>query len=75
MPNVSMNPADHYTTQSSTYDRLLVGKVLTDRRITKLKKKGWFGNGNLSLERIERAKKRHKRPASAFKELMKGFGQ
>lgn len=75
MPHISMNPDDHYVTQAASYDRLLVGKVLTNRRITALKKKGWFGSGNLSLERLERTKKKNKRPASAFKELMKGFGQ
>lgn len=30
---VSMDPAVRYTTQSSAYDRLLVGRPLTDRRI------------------------------------------
>lgn len=28
-----MNPAVRYTTQSGAYDRLLVGRPLTDRRI------------------------------------------
>lgn len=77
MPNVSMNPSHHYTTQSSSYERLQVGKKLTDRRITKLKKQGWFGSGILSLERIERAKKKNKtaRAISNFKKLMEGFGK
>lgn len=76
MPQISMNPSHHYVTQSASYDRLLVGKKLTNRRITALKKKGWFGNGILSLERLENAKKKNKpRSSSAFKELMKGFGK
>lgn len=73
MPNLSMNPSHHYVTQSATYDRLLIGKKLTDRRITALKKKGWFGTGILSQERKEKI--RRKRVKSNFTALMKGFGQ
>jgi hypothetical protein len=40
-----MDPADRYVTQSSAYDRLLFGPVLTDRRITALKKKGYYSSG------------------------------
>ena len=56
-----MNPSDHYVTQSSAYDRLCIGKRLTDRRIAQLKKKGWYGNGILQQARKEKvAKKRAK---------------
>lgn len=32
-PKVSLNPKVKYTTQSAKYDRLIVGKPLTDKRI------------------------------------------
>jgi len=73
MPNISMNPSHHYVTQSSAYDRLLTGKVLTDRRITQLKKKGWFGNGILSQQRVEKVKR--KREKSTFLKSLMEFGK
>ena len=32
-PRVSLDPSIHYKTQSAAYDKLLVGKPLTDARI------------------------------------------
>lgn len=61
MPSISMDVSANYVTQTSTYSRLIVGKPLTDRRITALKKKGWFGSGILSLQRKEKVAKTKKR--------------
>jgi hypothetical protein len=32
-PQVSLDPTIHYTTQSSAYSRLIIGKKLTDKKI------------------------------------------
>lgn len=45
IPHISMDPAHRYVTQSSAYDRLLIGAPLTDRRIRALKKLGHFASG------------------------------
>jgi hypothetical protein len=42
---ISMDPANHYKTQSSAYDRLLDNGPLTDRKIAKYRKLGYFSNG------------------------------
>ncbi len=57
IPKLSMNPAAHYKVQTSAYDRLLIGKPLSDRRITALQKLGYFGTGFLSVQRKEKAKR------------------
>lgn len=49
-----MSQKAKYVTQASTYDRLLIGKRLTDRRITQLQNKGHFGG---------RRRRPHRRPS------------
>ena len=55
-----MSPSVHYTTQSSAYDRLLIGRPLTDRIIAKRMKQGYFG-GVKTEERKARQKKKQRR--------------
>lgn len=38
----SMNPTHHYKSQAGAYDRLLDNGPLTDRKIAKYKKQGYF---------------------------------
>lgn len=75
MPNVSMNPAHNYKTQSSAYDRLLIGALLTDRRITQLQKAGYYGSG-LVLPCVPRptGKARKGTPRRTVEQLLKRYG-
>lgn len=68
-----MSTLAHYTTQASSYDRLLVGKRLTDRRITALKKQGYFGTGIIAQVQKEKTKK--KRELLTFKKMLMEFGK
>ena len=55
-----MSESARYVTQSSFYDRMQVGKVLSDRRINALRKKGWYGTGILAVDRHEKIAKKRK---------------
>lgn len=45
LPKVSHSSDAHYKVQSSAYDRLQDNGPLTDRKIAKYKKMGYFSNG------------------------------
>lgn len=66
-----MDPSVWYVTQQSCYDRLLVGKTLTNRRIARLQKKGWYGNGGLLEQSKDKARKKARR--LTLSQIMKGF--
>lgn len=71
-----MSPSARYTTQSSAYDKLLVGKPLTDRTIARRKKQWYFNNGELDLQRKEKVKKSKQKPRDKsfdLNKLMKDF--
>lgn len=59
-PTISLDPTVRYVVQTSAYTRLLMGRPLSDRRISQLKKKGWYGQGVLALRRKEQVKKTKK---------------
>jgi hypothetical protein len=46
LPCVSMAPSARYVGQGGAYDRLLDNGPLTDRKITKYKRLGYFGGCN-----------------------------
>jgi hypothetical protein len=55
-----MSPSANYKTQSSAYDRLLVGRRLTDRIIARRKKQGFYGNEGILFKSKEKTKRKHR---------------
>lgn len=70
MPKLSMNPAARYTTQSASYDRLLVGKPLSDRRIAFYQRQGRYGEQSPAARRAKKEKRKH----DTLAKLLKSFG-
>lgn len=68
---MNMNPSANYTTQSSAYDRLLIGRRLTDRIIAKRKKQGYYGGDGILFQSKQKAKR--KRHRSTVDSLLKDF--
>lgn len=46
---ISMDIAAHYKLQTSFYQRMQVGRPLSDRRIEEYRRQGYYGNGILAL--------------------------
>jgi hypothetical protein len=67
-----MSPSVRYTTQSSAYDRLLIGRPLTDRIIAKRMKQGYFG-GVKSDERKELQMKSKKQKREVSRKVLRGL--
>lgn len=57
-PKVCMDPKVHYTTQSSAYDRLLVGKRLTNRIIANRMREGYYEKGGILFAMKEKTKEK-----------------
>lgn len=77
-----MRVEERYTTQAAKYDRLLVGKELTDKRIEYYHEMGYYGKGELAGQRkkmVEKQRvkdkkgKKREMTKSQFKSLMKEF--
>ena len=66
---ISMDPSVRYVTQSSVYASMFTGP-LTDRRISQLRKMGYYGNQaklqSESLEKVKKARKAHYNVFCAF---------
>ena len=69
---VSMNLSARYTTQSSVFDRLLVGASLTDRRISKLQAEGFYGKEAQAL-RLEQRRQKQQRKKRIKSNLLEGW--
>jgi RNA binding exosome subunit len=74
---ISLDPAAHYTTQASVYERLAVGvgRRLTNRKIAEYQRRGYYGNsGILALAKQQTAKKKRKQTKrNSLKELLADF--
>jgi len=66
-----MSPSARYTTQSSAYDRLIIGRPLSDRRISALQKKGYYDKGIIAQRKEQRAKKTRRK--NVLKDLLEGW--
>lgn len=59
VPKVSLDPKVHYTTQASSYDRLLDNGPLTNRKIAAYQRAGRYGEDQkkLAVAKQKRAKR------------------
>lgn len=60
MPNISMSPSARYVTQSGVYDCPRLGP-LTDRKISKYQKLGWYSGIRIDERKEQRQKRAAKR--------------
>ena len=54
---ISMSPSAHYVTQQSSLNRITLGP-LTDRKIKRYMKLGWYGQGGILWESKQKTKKK-----------------
>jgi molybdopterin-guanine dinucleotide biosynthesis protein A len=66
-----MSLSARYTTQASAYDRLVIGRPLSDRRIARLQKQGYYNKGIVAQRKEQREKKLRKR--NVLKDLLEGW--